>query len=96
MSKKSKDSSDILREKILEYKHAPFTRLDLAMTIELAMTEEERQNLIAMIDHMQKEEKPEHIMFNIIHDLQGFKRRHIQGLVCFVPRSASYAKKVKA
>ena len=73
--------------------------LDLGITLFVAMTDKERNDLSAMIDYLTSQEKIsiQEICFNIVHDLVGMKAKHL-GLPageCFSPRSRGYAEKMQ-
>ena len=72
-------------------------RVDAGMTISLAMTDEQRDDLAAMIDFLESQnDTPSSIMANVMHDLCGlraiyFKEPHGNS---FSPRSSGYAKRI--
>ena len=74
-------------------------RTDVGMTISIAMTDEQRDDLAAMIDFLESQkDAPSSIMANVIHDLCGLRAVHLgepRG-DCFSPRSSGYAERVAA
>jgi len=71
-------------------------RLDAGITISIAMTDEQRDDLAAMIDFLESQgDSPSAIMANVMHDLSGLKAVYLKDPSgsCFVPRSSGYAKR---
>jgi len=69
-------------------------RLDVGITTSIAMTEEQRNDMAAMIDFLEaKKDKPASIIANVMHDLSGLKAVYLKDPAgeCFSPRSAGYA-----
>ena len=74
-----------------------YDSLDLGCTLLTAMSEEEKDDLSAMIDCLEDSGvEPGQIAFNVIHDLSGCKARHfhLPRGDCFLPRSHGYTKRV--
>ena len=70
-----------------------YNRLDLTMDLELAMNEQNRFDLAAMIDYFQSINKSDsYIVCNISHDLAGFRAiyQNRPGSEGFLPRSSGY------
>lgn len=74
-------------------------RTDAGMTISIAMNDEQRNDLAAMIDFFEsRKDTPSSIMANVMYDLCGLRAVHFgepHGN-CFSPRSSGYAKRVAA
>jgi len=74
-------------------------RVDAGITISIAMTDEQRNDLAAMIDYFESGNTPmpaSEIMANVMHDLNGLKAVYMklpQG-DCFCPRSSGYTKRM--
>ena len=74
-------------------------RTDTGMTISIAMTDEQRDDLAAMIDFLESQkDAPSSIMANVMHDLCGLRAVHFGEPHgdCFSPRSSGYAKRAAA
>ena len=72
-------------------------RTDTGMTISIAMNDEQRNDLAAMIDFLEsRKDTPSSIMANVMHDLCGLMAVHFGESHgnCFSPRSSGYAKHV--
>jgi catechol-2,3-dioxygenase len=71
-------------------------RLDIGITISIAMTDEQRNDLAAMIDFLEsRKDSLDSIMANVMHDLSGLKAIYLKDPSgnCFSPRSDGYAKR---
>ncbi len=85
-----------LEDKIVElYKDAgfPCSRMDIGITV-MKMSEEQRQDLIAMIDSMSaRGDDASYIAGNVGHNLGGLKAEFLNGPCGFLPRSSGHAKR---
>jgi len=71
-------------------------RTDAGMTISIAMDDEQRFDLAAMIDFLvSRDDTPSSIIANVMHDLNGLKAVYLKDPFgnCFSPRSSGYAKR---
>jgi len=74
-------------------------RMDVGITTSIAMTDEQRDDLAAMIDFLESQKNtPSSIMANVMHDLSGLKAVYLKDPSgsCFSPRSSGYTKRVAA
>ena len=71
-------------------------RMDISITLTVAMTPLQVDDLAAMMAFLLREETPSAALSNTIHDLGGLKAIHLKDPHgdCFVPRSAGYAAKM--
>lgn len=85
--------------KIAEMAARHLDRLDLDMDLTVAMNQEQRDDLAAMIDFLLNDADitPDAIIFNILHDLHGLRAVYQghPGANCFLPRSFGYASRLK-
>lgn len=71
-------------------------RLSLAMDIELAMSEEQRADLLAMIAFLEQNGRStDYVLTQTLHDLCGLRAAYIghPSGKCFSPRSHGYSKR---
>jgi len=72
-------------------------RMDIGITLSVAMSKEQREDLVAMMGFLvgQKME-PAKILFNLLHDLDGLKAIYLNDPhgIGFLPRSAGYRNKI--
>ena len=73
-------------------------RLDVGITTSIAMNDEQRADLAAMIDYLESGPTPmsaDEIMSNVMHDLSSLKAVYLKDPSgsCFIPRSSGYTKR---
>jgi len=84
----------MLKDKIVSLMdEAGFTcsACDLVMDLELAMTEDQRLDLSAMIDCLRNNTPASQVASNVMHDLHGLRQVYLNGDDGFSPRSSGYA-----
>jgi len=72
-------------------------RIEVGITVSIAMSNEQRDDLVAMIDFLESQnDELGSIMANVMHDLHGLKAVYLKdpSSRCFSPRSAGYAKRI--
>lgn len=75
----------------------PIDRMDVGITTSIAMTDEQRDDLAAMIDFLDnRKDSASSIMANVMHDITGLKAVYLKDPSgnCFSPRSTGYASRV--
>jgi len=93
-----KNTEQQIISEIIALTSCPIDRLDIGITLNQAMTEENRQDLLAMINFLKScaPYNPEEILKDIMHDIYGFKNIYLNleskdsG---WIPRSNDYFKK---
>ncbi len=85
-----------LEEQIIELaKQTSVTidRLDIGITLSIAMSEAEQDDLEAMLHYLSKDGTPSYVLSQVMHDLNGCKARHLKhpSGICFLPRSHNFA-----
>ena len=67
--------------------------MDLGITLTVAMNQEQRDDLAAMIQHLQAAKtNGSELFYNVMHDLHGLKAVYLKDPAgeCFLPRSDGY------
>ena len=99
MAKQNKPDDLVIQEAIeaiAKKADIEIDRIDLGCTLMHAMNQNQKQDLVAMMGFLvgQKMEAGE-ILYNLYHDLNGFKRIYLTGIEDgWLARSNGYAKKV--
>lgn len=77
---------------LCEKAEIPIDKMDLGVTLTVAMTQKQRDDLSAMMDYLEQMKSAE-LAFNVLHDLRGLKAVYLGDPAgdCFVPRSSGYA-----
>ena len=73
----------------------PCDRLNIGITVTVAMNDTQRADLSAMIDHLSSGNGPMYVLAQVVHDLNGLKGLYMEPerFVGFSPRSTGYAAK---
>lgn len=85
-----------LEQKIVDVHNAARTtcdRMNIGITC-MHMTQEQRDDLAAMMEYFKDDKSPTWLMGQVMHDIWGIKNVILNGDDCFVPRSHGYAKKI--
>ena len=81
--------------KLHESANFPCDRLDLGITLTVALNDQQRVDLSAMIDRLTEGNEPMYVLAQVVHDLNGLKGLYLEPerFVGFSPRSTGYAAK---
>jgi hypothetical protein len=100
MKTQNKSDSSVIEEAIVaiaKRAKVPVDRMDIGITLSVAMNQAQREDLVAMMGFLvgQKMSAGE-ILSNLLHDLNGLKAIYLDDPhgIGFSPRSFDYAKKV--